>query len=97
MAPGFDRLSPNGACVARYNRPIAPQFHPMAHIIPEGWQALEAAGAAQREIETWHCSPRRCPTPEPSITVCTGRASTRVTHWSLKSASPSSTPQMICC
>jgi len=24
----------------------------MAHIIPEGWQALEAAGAAQREIET---------------------------------------------
>jgi len=24
----------------------------MAHIIPEGWQALEATGAAQREIET---------------------------------------------
>jgi hypothetical protein len=24
----------------------------MAHIIPEGWQALEAAGAARREIET---------------------------------------------
>ncbi len=24
----------------------------MAHIIPEGWQALEAAGAQQREIET---------------------------------------------
>jgi hypothetical protein len=22
----------------------------------------------------WHCSPRRCPTPAPSITVCTGRA-----------------------
>jgi hypothetical protein len=24
----------------------------MAHVIPEGWQALEATGAAQREIET---------------------------------------------
>ena len=28
--------------------------HPayIAHIIPEGWQTLEATGAAQREIET---------------------------------------------
>jgi len=52
LNPGFAALSPNGACVAPYNRPIAPQLHPMAHIIPEGWQALEAAGAAQREIET---------------------------------------------
>jgi hypothetical protein len=52
LNPGFAALSPNGACVARYNRPNAPQLHPMAHIIPEGWQVLEAAAAAQREIET---------------------------------------------
>ncbi len=35
-----------------YNQRVLFSATPMAHIIPEGWQALQATGAAQREIET---------------------------------------------